>query len=274
MGFLVLLSLMLITIYFRESPSGGLHSLQGAGATVLRPFQVGAERVAQPFQDVYGYFDGLIGAKSENERLREEVIELRQLLLQNETARREVVRLQALLDYRGPAAYPFDFDQVATAVLSPSSRFEQSIVIAAGSSDGIAVNDPVVDSKGLVGLVTDVTSRTAKVMLLTDQSSAVSALDVRSGAAGLIEAGRAGGEWLNLNRVGKDELVRAGDRIVTAGSQRGELGSLFPRGIPIGTVTSVGQSDTDLFKRIQVRPYVDFGSLDSVIVLVPKGGGR
>jgi rod shape-determining protein MreC len=274
MGFLVLLSLMLITIYFREPPTGGLHSLQGAGATVLRPFQVGAERVAQPFQDVYGYFDGLVDAKSENERLREQVIELRQLLLQNETARREVVRLQALLDYRGPAAYPFDFDQVATAVLAPSSRFEQSIVIAAGSSDGIAVNDPVVDSKGLVGLVTDVTSRTAKVVLLTDQSSAVSALDVRSGAAGLIEAGRAGGDWLNLNRVGKDELVRAGDRIVTAGSQRGELGSLFPRGIPIGAVTSVGQSDTDLFKRIQVRPYVDFGSLDSVIVLVPKGGGR
>ena len=58
-GILVVLSLMLITIYFRESPTGGLHSAQDLGATALRPFQVGAERVAQPFRDVYGWFAAL-----------------------------------------------------------------------------------------------------------------------------------------------------------------------------------------------------------------------
>jgi rod shape-determining protein MreC len=273
----VLLSLMLITIYFREAPTGGLHSLQGAGATVLRPFQVGAERIARPFRDVYGYFSGLAHAKSENERLRDEVVELRQLLTQNQAARQENAQLRALLDYRGPATYPGDYEQVAAAVIAHQpSQFEQNVVISAGSSDGVAVNDPVVDSNGLVGLVTQATDRTAKVVLLTDQSSAVSAIDVASGsgAAGLIQPGRPGNDSLNLNRVSKDKVVSRGDRIVTAGSQSGKLGSLFPRGIPIGRVTSVGQSDTDFFKRIQVEPYVDFGSLDSVVVLVPARGER
>jgi rod shape-determining protein MreC len=276
-GLFVLLSLMLITIYFREAPTGGLHSLQGAGATVLRPFQVGVERVARPFRDVYGYFSGLVHAKAENERLRQEVVDLRQLLTQNQAARQENVQLRALLDYRAPATYPGDYEQVAAAVIAHQpSQFEQHVVISAGSSDGVAVNDPVVDGDGLVGLVTQVTSRTAKVVLLTDQASAVSALDVAagSGASGLIQPGRPGSDSLNLNRVSKDKVVSPGDRIVTAGSQSGKLGSLFPRGIPIGQVTSVGQSDTDFFKRIQVDPYVDFNSLDSVIVLVPARSDR
>jgi rod shape-determining protein MreC len=277
MGILVLLSLMLITIYFREAPTGGLHSLQGAGATVLRPFQVGVERIARPFRDVYGYFSGLVHAKSENERLHHEVVELRQLLTQNQAARQENADLRALLDYRAPATYPGDYEQVAAAVIAHQpSQFEQHVVISAGSSDGVAVNDPVVDADGLVGLVTQVTGRTAKVVLLTDQSSAVSALDVASGsgASGLIQPGRPGSDSLNLTRVSKDKVVSRGDRIVTAGSQSGQLDSLFPRGIPIGRVTSVGQSDTDFFKRIQVDPYVDFDSLDSVIVLVPAGSER
>ena len=55
-GLLVFLSIVLITIYFREPSNGGLHGVQSAGATVLRPFEVGAERVAQPFRDAYGWF--------------------------------------------------------------------------------------------------------------------------------------------------------------------------------------------------------------------------
>src|SRR5205823_11791311 len=65
-GVLVLLSLVLITISFRQPTTGTLHGVQGAGATVLRPFEVAAERVARPFQDVYGYFHGLVHAKREN----------------------------------------------------------------------------------------------------------------------------------------------------------------------------------------------------------------
>ena len=72
LGVLVLLALVLVTVSFRESSGGPLHRAQGAGATVLHPFQIAAERVARPFRDVYGYFAGLVHAKSENGRLKEE----------------------------------------------------------------------------------------------------------------------------------------------------------------------------------------------------------
>jgi rod shape-determining protein MreC len=273
-GLLVLLSLMLMTIYFRETPSGGLHTLQDGGATLLRPFQLGADRVAQPFEDVYGYFDGLANAKSENERLRRENAALRLKAAQNATAQQQVASLQTLLDLHSLAAFPDDFDFVAASVTAqPPTQFEQRVIISAGSDAGIAPDDAVVTGAGLVGRVIAVSAHTSKVLLLTDQESAASAVDAGpdSGASGLIQAGRAGSGVLVLNRVGKDESVQPGDQIVTKGSQRGQLDSLYPRGIPIGDVTFANDTDTDTYKRIQVDPYVDFDSLENVIVLVPKG---
>ena len=74
-----------------------------------------------------------------------------------------------------------------------------------------------------------------------------------------------------LDQIGKDKLVNASDEVITAGSQAGSsLPSLFPRNIPIGTVTSVGQMDTAIFKDIQVQPFVDLSSLETVLVLIPN----
>ena len=71
-----------------------------------------------------------------------------------------------------------------------------------------------------------------------------------------------------LDRVTKDLKVLPGDVIVTAGTRNARYPDLYPRGIPIGVVTSVGQTDVDLYKQIQVSPYVDFGRLDAVAALV------
>jgi rod shape-determining protein MreC len=108
------------------------------------------------------------------------------------------------------------------------------------------------------------------VTLLTDQSSAVSAAVLESGAAGIVRHGPSDSSALILDRVSKDELVSEGDLVITAGWRSGKLESLYPRGIPVGTVKSVGQQDVDLYKRIQVTPLVSFDSLAEVIVLVPR----
>jgi len=68
---LVLVSLALITVYFRESSGGTLHSAQRIGVSILTPFEVAGERVSRPFRDAYGWTAELVGAKSDNERLRE-----------------------------------------------------------------------------------------------------------------------------------------------------------------------------------------------------------
>src|SRR4051812_46098287 len=96
LAMLVLGALALLTISFRSPTSGPLHGLQGTGASALRPFQIAAERVARPFRDVYNYFDGLAGAKSENARLKREVQQLRAQSTANLAASQRAADLERL----------------------------------------------------------------------------------------------------------------------------------------------------------------------------------
>lgn len=271
LGVLVLVSMLLITVYFRESTSGGLHRVQGVGSSVLRPFEVAANRVARPFRDAYGYFDGLFKAKRENAQLRDQVNELQRNYAQSYAALGQVRHLEALLRFEQAPTFPEDYDAVNVSVLSaPQSDFEQEVVIAAGSNRGIHVDDPVASAEGLVGVVTNVQHDTAQVRLLTDPTIKVTAVDVGTHAIGIIQAGASGSGALALNRVPKALKVARGDYIATAGSQSGQLPSLFPRGIPIGRTQFVSQNDVDSFQVIQVKPFADFTSLDALAVLVRK----
>jgi cell shape-determining protein MreC len=91
--------------------------------------------------------------------------------------------------------------------------------------------------------------------------------DQRTDAIGLLRHGQAEGSLL-LDFVRKEANVQAGDVIVTAGRRSKKYPSLFPAGILIGVVTHVGQSDTALYKQIQIDPYVDFSALDAVTALI------
>jgi rod shape-determining protein MreC len=269
-GFLVLFALVLITLSFRSGESGPLSGVQSTGASVLRPFAVGVERVTQPFRDAYGWVDSLLTARSDAERYRKEVEELRQRAIQNEFAVQENAYLRRQLDYVSGPRFPSDFEgRSAAVIVRPSGAFTQAIVIDAGSDNGVRVNDPVITPEGLVGLVTRVTSGSSRVQLLTDQQAAVSAIDLRTQAPGIVRHARGTRETLVLDRVRKADLVKVGDEIVTVGWRASGLSSLYPKGIPIGEVTSVGQTDTDLYQQVQIDPYVDFGTLDAVLVLVP-----
>jgi rod shape-determining protein MreC len=268
---LVVVSLALITVYLRESSGGVLHGAQRIALSVVAPFEVAGERVSRPFRDAWGWGSDLLAAKDENAKLRKEVEQLRRQATENQTAARDNVQLRQLLRFRDGPRFPDGYTGVATRVIArPPSIYAQEVVVAAGSSDGVKTNDPVVTQDGLVGLVTEVTSNAAKVTLLTDQESAVSAVDAASGAAGIVRRGPSDTSVLVLDRVGKDQQVGEGDKVITAGWKTGKLESLYPRGIPIGVVSGVGQQDVDLYKRIQVTPLVDFDSLDDVIVLVQK----
>ncbi len=273
-GVLVAVSLAMLTLYFRESDSGPMHSVQGGVATVLHPFQVGAERVARPFRDAYGWTAGLIDARSENERLREDLQLLRQQAIQNSTAAQENVELRQALRYLAGPTFPRDYELLGASVISHApNEFEQSLVISAGGREGITVGDPIVSSKGwLVGQVTKVTTHSSEVTLLTDKTSAVTALDVATNTIGVLKIGEGPDTSFVLDRVPKDKVVEEGDTIVTAGRRFGRLPSMFPRDIPIGSVKHVGQTDIENFQQVQVDPLVDFSSLHSVWVLVPKGG--
>jgi len=268
---LVLLSLGLVTVYLRESSDGALHGAQRIGVSVLTPFEVAGERIARPFQDAWGWASDLFNAKDDNAKLREENQQLRAAAIENKTAAQENTHLRNVLNYIDGTNFPDDFKPVVTRVIvQPQTVFNQEVIVAAGSANGVRVNDPVVTDEGLVGLVSEVTPHAAKVRLLTDDESAASAIDVDTNATGIILRGSTPDAPLVLDRVSKDQRVEENDAVVTAGSQLGKYPSLFPRKIPICTVTSVSQRDVDSFKTVQCSPLVDFSALQDVIVLVPK----
>jgi rod shape-determining protein MreC len=269
-GVLVVASLAMITAYFRESDSGAMHDVQDVAATALQPFETGADRLVAPFRDAWGYVTGLIDAKSDADTYRKELERLRAQSFQYADAIQRERELEALLDFKRSPRFPDDFDSVSAQVIAdPLSRFRQQIVIAAGYDDGIRKDYPVVAPLGLVGVVTKVTRSNAQVTLITDPHSSVSSFDPRTESYGVIR-GQGQGESLILDRVPKAKSVRIGHEVATSGKRYLKLPSLFPRNIGVGKVTSVTHQSTELFKSIQVEPYVDFSSLQAVLVLVPK----
>jgi rod shape-determining protein MreC len=263
--------LVLITVSFRSS---ALDGFQGTAAGILKPFEVAADRVSRPFRDAVSWGRGLVDAKSENKRLRSQLQAYQQKLALDEGALQENVQLRAALAYKALPTIQ-DFRRVNASVsVNPQNAIDQSVAITAGTSDGVHAGDVVVDpvTGGLVGTVARAFPSVASVTLLTDPQSAVTSVDLTSTTAiGIIQPGGGGSDALVLDLVSKTKVVNEGDTIITAGSLgKGPLPSMFPRGIRVGTVTSQSSNDVNPFKNIQVKPFVDFSSLQSVIVLIPK----
>jgi cell shape-determining protein MreC len=106
------------------------------------------------------------------------------------------------------------------------------------------------------------------VTLLTDPSTYVAARDIQTQVRGMMHTGPGG--TLILDQVPKQLNVKEGDALVTAGTHNAQYPDLYPYGIPIGRVSSVGATDTATFLQVQVQPFANLGSLYAVAVLVPK----
>jgi len=278
---LVLLSLTLLTFSFREQASGPLHSFEGHAGQVLKPFQVVADRVAKPFEDAYNWTRDVLHAKKENHRLRAELERLRQQRETQKNNATELARLKKILNFQSSRDFPQDYSPVNVDVLTPATgAFEQTIVIASGKNRDIQINDPVIavgkpvgktiTVAGLVGRISSVGPVTSRVTLISDPGFAVSARDFQTGVEGIVRHPANGSDALMLENVKVEQSARLGDTIVTAGWLRADLNSLYPRDLPIGSITSINQSDVNPEKQIQIDPSVDLSSLSIVTVLIPK----
>jgi rod shape-determining protein MreC len=266
---LVLVSLALLTVYFRESSGGSLHSMQSTGASILRPFEVAANRVAQPFRDAAGWLGGLNNTRNDVKKLRKKNEQLTTKLYNYEAVLQENRDLRAIVHYVGSQSFPQGYTYLPTSILAqPPEQFDERVVVGVGRNEGVKVNSPVVSPNGyLVGLVTTTTCCTAQVKLITDETSAVSLIDPKTGAAGILRHNDPGSSMI-LDDVPKSEVVNEGDKLVTAGWKSGDLTSIFPHGIPVGYPTGVNQTDIDPYKQIQVKLLADLGSLRTLVVLI------
>jgi rod shape-determining protein MreC len=268
---LVLISLFLLTAYFGESSGGSLHSVQRGAMEVFAPIQEGANRALKPFRDLFGWFGDTLDAKEERDKLRAERDALRKDVARVTLENRELEQTKGL-QAQNSAGGLDDYDPVQARVIarSPSSWF-QSFQINKGSSDGVRVDQPVVNSAGLVGKVKEVSDGNAVVMLLTDPEFGVSAQTLQSGEPGSVGPAVGDAGDLRFELVPNAKEVRRGETIITAGTSMSakvtQLSSLYPRGILIGTVSRIETGEGELDRVIHVEPVADLRSLDLVEVL-------
>jgi len=262
---LLVLSLAMLTLYFRESEGGPVHRVQQAGMKMLAPLQYGTSRVAEPFRDAWNWVGDLFGAQSENGRLRKEVARLQALTaqqLKELQEYRELSNLDIVMEDEDEV-FPDGVDFVTARVIARSTEaWYSTVTINAGSSDGVELYDPVVnEQRGLVGRVTSVTSDAAKVTLLTDQKSAVGAEVLPTEARGVVAGSMTGDMTMDL--VDRSEKIERGQIVVTSGTSR----TMKVRGIPIGVDDDVGEQAVELYQSVAVKPLVDFKKLEWVLVV-------
>ena len=263
---LVVVALVLISATFSQSSGGPLHSVQQGVASVFAPLEDGASRALKPARDLVNWVSETFNARGENSSLKTDVQKLRSKLARAQSALGENKQLRKLvgLDRKGVLA---DYKLVTARVVGASPTvWYSTVTINAGSGDGVAVNDPVIDGDGLVGRVTDVTHWTSKVTLITDSQSAVSAEVLPNGPQGVAEPEAGDPSTMLLDFVDKSTPIHKGQMVVSAGWSDGSISSAFPRGIPIGEVkqTTVGQQET--YQSVHITPYADMRNLDIVQV--------
>lgn len=265
------LSVVLLTAYFGESGGGVLHTFQRGTQTALAPIETGASRALKPFRDLFGWFGDAMHAKSDNKELRKEVANLRERIGQAATAERDATELRKMVGLSNNTGFPEGTNPVAARVIARSPTvWYSSVKIDKGSSDGVRVDQPVITAGGLAGKITSVSGGTSEVTLLTDASSAVSAQVMPNGSNGIVKPEVGKPDDLLLDFVQKRRRVSPGSTVVTSGFRADGVASQFPRGIPIGTVRKVDNSEVELYQRVHIRPFADLRRMDIVQVLTRK----
>lgn len=257
--FIVVLSLLFVLMSFSSQTRyvGETRTMfERTVMTIFSPVPKFVNWIGGTAQDIHhGYLD-MRRAVNENVLLRRKVASLTTENLKLRQSEGDLKRLRGLLAY----AEQFDMktSMAQTIMLDTAGRFK-SIVIDQGSSDGVMVNDVVANANGLIGRVVLTTKDLAKVQLVTDNNSSVGTLLERTRRQGVVRGN--GGTALHLFDIPTLADVQPGDRILTAG-----IDGVYPRGIPVGVVVRAEQGPS-LFKNVTVKPAVDFGSIEEVIVI-------
>jgi rod shape-determining protein MreC len=272
LALLVALSLFLLTAYFGESSTGSLHAVQRGAMEVLAPIQEGANRALKPFRDLFGWFGDTMDAKDERDALKRERDALRNQVAQLEVERQELEQLEGLQEQNTAGGLRRLSPVQARVIARSPSSWYQTFQINKGSSDGVRVDQPVVNGEGLVGKVKSVSDGNAVVMLLTDQEFGVSAQTLRSAEPGSVGPAVGAPGDLRFELVPNAKEVRRGEMIITAGTntasnRAADLPSLYPRGLLIGTVQRIETGEGELDRVIHVKPIADLRNLDIVQVL-------
>ena len=210
-----------------------------------------------PVQVLVSQATSMKDLRAENDSLRASLARARLEVSARDEAARENKRLEAMLAFREGAGG----ELVASRVIARAAgRPGRELKIDKGARDGLRRDLAVITAEGLVGKLTAVDPRSAWVRPLLARNCRVSARIARTRTDAILEWTES--EGLRLSFLPYRAEVVVGDDIVTSG-----LGGVFPRGIPIGRVSHTDVAPSDGSPRVEVRPAVDFSSIEELFVV-------
>jgi rod shape-determining protein MreC len=264
LGVLLAAALILITFDYRDGSSGPFHAMRQFGGAVFGGVESVTSTVTGP---AVRFFDrGSTGSGPTVAALQQQVLRLRAQLSQEQLSRSEYRQLSQLLSLSGRGGYRI----VAATVIAVAQGYAQTVTLDAGSDDGVKAEETVLDGQGLVGTVTAVSAQTCTVLLATDATSVVGVTLASNGDIGWVTGpgqARSGAGLLRLQVLDPNAVLSPGQQLVTSASVHDRP---YVPGVPVGVISKVEDRAGSLTALALVRPYVNFGSLGVVgIVVVP-----
>ena len=231
-------------------------------ATALVPFQQLGRMVAVGIEDLRDRTVAIDEVLAENERLKEELNQLRQTVVDYDDMKSENEMFREY--YRLSDTYS-DYDLVSAFVIGrdPLEKY-YAFTVDRGSRDGVAVNDVVISPEGAVGRVAAVGYNYAEVLTVLDPAVSMGCTISRTREIGLAEGESllAQDNRLKMSYLPRETLAAANDLVVTTG-----LGGVFPSGLIVGTVEDVIPESSGKSMYAVVRPAADVRDITSVFII-------
>lgn len=244
---------LVLSVLLAALPPGAQRVMAaGLRSTILAPFILTQEAL------------GRLRIKAENaETLQSRVDSLLALVINQATLSQENTRLRGLMELGSRLGE----DYRAAEVIRPGTGGSESMfLVSLGAREGVRENAPVLDHRGLVGVIREVRSGTAIGMDWTHPDFRASAMAVGGGSFGLVEPAQGAfreADLLVLNGAPYNTVLPEGTLILTSG-----LGGVYPRGIPIGWIRGVESEEAGWRRSYWVEPAVSPGSVTHVLVRV------
>jgi rod shape-determining protein MreC len=257
---LLLIGLVLLGLHLASSSMNKGADTTRTGRVIITIYAPIHKTILWPFWKMGELADRyiwLVNLKEENDRLKRDNETLLFQNSKNAEVEFENERLRKLLGFKIEAKADPIYAKVIARNVSQEFRV---ILIGKGTREGVRKNMIAVTAEGLVGHVNDVTDNAAKVLLVTDPSSVVDAVIQRTRVSGLVK-GR-GAPACSMDFIRRTDDVQVGDSVVSSG-----IGGIFTKGFAIGQVINVDNESNDMFKSVDVKPYVTFDGLEEVIIL-------
>jgi rod shape-determining protein MreC len=247
--FLIVVSLVLIVV--GKADLVMVARIRVATGDVMAPVLTALARPAASLAAEVRNMQGLFALYRENARLRQDNERLMQWQALARRLATENERLRALSQYQPRGA---KFSVTAQVVAVSGGAFARSVLVDAGTRDGVARGQAVSTGEGLIGRVAEVGERTARILLLSDLNSRIPVVVGASGQHAMLAGDNSNQPLLQFLPL--NSPVKVGDRVVTGGAQ-----GVFPPDLPVGTIASIDRG------QVRVAPYAALTRIDYVRIV-------